>query len=141
MAARRGGFGREGGAAGAGDGGAVQFGDDRFEFVVSLADGRGTERIGLNDVGTGRKIVGVNFFDDVGTREAEEIVVALEVVREVREAGATEIGFLQGVGLDHRTHRAIEDGDALGKDRAKRGGAGSGGRGWVLDGRGHEAKP
>ncbi len=91
MAAGRGGFGREGGAAGAGDGGEVQVGDDGLESVVSLADGRGTEGIGFNDVGTGRKIVGVNFFDDVRTREAEEIVVALEVVGEVSEAGAAEI--------------------------------------------------
>src|SRR5262249_50165323 len=46
--------------------------------------------------------------DDVGLRQHQQIVVALEVVRMPRKAAAAEIGFLEAIILDHHAPGAIE---------------------------------
>ena len=50
---------------------------------------------------------------DVGPREREQVVVALEVAPVVAEALAAERRFVELVPLDHRAHRAVEQHDAL----------------------------
>ncbi len=51
--------------------------------------------------------------DDVGPRQHQQVVVALQVARVILEALAAEVGLGQLVPLDHRAHRAVEDEDAL----------------------------
>ena len=51
--------------------------------------------------------------DDIGLRQHQQIVVAFQVVRVRRELGPAIVGFTELVALDHRTHRAVEDQDAL----------------------------
>ena len=55
----------------------------------------------------------MEFLDQVGTRQAENIVVALEVVRVAAETLAAEIGLRELAGLRHRPLGALEDDDAL----------------------------
>ena len=50
--------------------------------------------------------------DDVGPRQDQDIVVAAQIARMIREPLAAEVGFGQLVALDHRAHRAVEDEDA-----------------------------
>ena len=81
--------------------------------VVGLRDARGIERVGFDDVGAGREILRVDFADDLRLRERQEIVVALEVAREILEALAAIAGFVQFVALDHGAHGAVQNDDAL----------------------------
>ncbi len=120
-AARRRRFRRPGGPAGHGDRGAIEFGDDWLEAIVGLGDRRGIEGVGLDQVRPGVEIGAVDLFDEVGAREAEQIVVALQVVGMGAQAFAAKVRLLQAEGLDHRAHRAIQDGDALGEERAEGG--------------------
>jgi len=53
--------------------------------------------------------------DDLGLRQNEGIIVALEVLLPVLEALAPVTGLVELVALDHRTHRPIDDEDALGR--------------------------
>ena len=59
--------------------------------------------------------------DDVGPGDGEEIVVPLEIVTVILEALAAEVGLGERVALDHRSHRAVEQGDAAGKELAQMG--------------------
>ncbi len=59
--------------------------------------------------------------DDAGTRERQEIVVAAEILGVGAQPLAPEVRLIQGVGLDHRPHGAIEDEDALRERGAKLG--------------------
>ena len=61
----------------------------------------------------GLEVLLVDLGDDVGPRQHEDVVVAPQIVRMVREPLAAEIGFGQLMPLDHRPHRAVEDEDAL----------------------------
>ena len=121
-----GGRGGGGGAAGAGDGGVVELGDDLLEMVIGHADGGGGETVGLDDVGSGGEVGGVDLFDHGRLGEAEEVVVALQIVGKVLETLAAEVGLGQAVGLHHRAHGPVEHGDAPREELAQ------GGEGWVL---------
>jgi len=57
-------------------------------------------------------------------RELQQVVVALQVLRVIAEALTAEIRLAELVALDHRAHRAVEDGDALRQDGGQRLGAG-----------------
>ena len=77
------------------------------------------------------EVVGVDALDHVGTREAEQIVVALEVVRMAGKARPAEVGLGKIAGLDHRPHRAVEHDDARGEhppESIRAGGGVGGGR-------------
>ena len=53
-------------------------------------------------------------FDDVGFRDLEQFIVALQVLAlPMLEAFPAEIGLPQFKALDHRPHRAIDDSDPL----------------------------
>jgi hypothetical protein len=119
VAAGSGGLGLAGGAAGAGDGGGVELGDDGLQMVVGLGDGRGAEGVGLDDIGAGGEVVGVDLGDEVGAGEREQVVVALEVVRVGAEAVAAEVRLGERVRLDHRAHGAVEHDDAPAAERGE----------------------
>ena len=61
----------------------VQLVDERLEAVVGLRDGGAAERVGLDDVAAGLEVLPVDAGDDVGPRQHEQVVVALEVARMV----------------------------------------------------------
>jgi hypothetical protein len=54
----------------------------------------------------------VDLADDVGPRQDQQVVVALQILRMILEPLAAEVRFRQLVALDHRPHRAVEDEDA-----------------------------
>ena len=60
------------------------------------------------------EVLAVNAADDVGLRERQEFVVALNVDGPVLEPLAPVSGLVGTVALDGRTHGAIDDQDALG---------------------------
>ena len=50
--------------------------------------------------------------DDVGPRQDEQVVVALQVVRMVAEALTAVVRLGERVALDHGAHRAVQHEDA-----------------------------
>ena len=54
----------------------------------------------------------MNVLDDVGPREAQQIVAAFELLRVVGELRAAKVALFELVRLDHRPHRAVEHEDA-----------------------------
>ena len=54
----------------------------------------------------------MNASNDVGLQH-KKVVIALEIARPILEALATIIGLLKLVALDHGSHRAIENKNAL----------------------------
>ena len=57
--------------------------------------------------------------DHFGTREHQQVVVALQVLGPVAEAIAAVIGLAELVGLDDRAHGAVEHQDALAQQAAE----------------------
>ena len=83
------------------------------EVVIGLRHAGGVEGAGLDDVGAGFEIGPVNAAHHVGAGEDQQVVVALEVFRMIGKARAAVVGLAKPVLLDHRTHGAIENQDAL----------------------------
>jgi hypothetical protein len=44
-----------------------------------LRDGRGAKGVGLDNVGTGCEVLGMNFLNEAGLGEAQELVVTLDL--------------------------------------------------------------
>jgi hypothetical protein len=105
-------------------GGGVHLAHQVRDAVVGLRDGVGVERVRLDDVRAGRQVVVVDGPDDLGARQAQEIVVTANVVRNliaIGEALSPKARLVELVALDHGAHRAVQDQDALGQRRTKRG--------------------
>ena len=51
--------------------------------------------------------------DDIGAGNAEQLIVALDVGMVLREALSAVVRLLQVFGLDHGSHGAVDDQDAL----------------------------
>ena len=51
------------------------------------------EGVGLDDVGAGLEILAVDAADDVGAGQHQQVVVAAQILRVIREALAAEIGL------------------------------------------------
>jgi hypothetical protein len=94
----------------------VQLVHERLERIVGLRDRRPTERVRLDDVGTGLEVLLVYREDDVRARQHQHVVVAAQLFRVRCEALAAEIFFGQLMALNHRAHRPIEHEDALGQN-------------------------
>ncbi len=99
-------------------GGDVHLVRERLEAVVREGDRLRVERVRLDDVRAGRKVGPVDPLDDRGLREDEEVVRALEVPRVGPEAVPAVRGLVQPLALDHRPHRAVDDGDPPREERA-----------------------
>ena len=69
----------------------VEVADRRLGGVVGLRDGRRAERVGLDDVGAGLEEGVVDAAHDVRARQRQDVVVALQGDRVVREALAAEV--------------------------------------------------
>ena len=83
------------------------------QVVVGLGNGRGAEGVGLDEVGTGLQVLLVDFLDDVGSGEREQLVVALDIAREVFEALAPVLRLVQLEALNHGAHGPIQNDQAL----------------------------
>ena len=55
----------------------------------------------------------MNVLNHIGPREAEQLVVALDVFVKVLETLTAVLRFIEFEALDHGAHGAVEDGDAL----------------------------
>ncbi|MBV6410709.1 MAG: hypothetical protein GAKPKEKM_01531 [Rhodocyclaceae bacterium] len=99
--------------------GDVQLIGERLQPVVGLRDRGGVESVGLDDVGAGGEVVGVDGADRLRLRQEQQIVVALQLLRVILEAGAAIVGILQSVALNHGAHGAVEDEDAPGEEGAE----------------------
>ncbi len=89
----------------------VQLARQRFHAVIGLGDGSAGEGVGLDDIGAGLEIGEMDFADSVGLGQDQQIVVAAQVARPVREPVAAKIGFGKLALLDHRAHGAVEHED------------------------------
>ena len=87
--------------------------------VVGLRDGGRTESVGLDDVGAGSQIAGMDLGNHLRTGDREQLVVAFDVVGEVGQPLAAIVGFGELVALDHGAHGTVEDQDAPGEQLAK----------------------
>ena len=95
--------------------------------VVGQGDRGGVEGVGLDDVGAGVEVLAVDRGDDLGLRDREQVVVALEVAGPVGEALAAVAGLRGPVALDRRAHRSVDDQDPLAQGGAELlGGIGTG---------------
>ena len=94
--------------------GDVQLVRDVPEVVILLGDGGGAKRVGLDDVGPRGKVFPMDLSDDVGARDGQQVVVALQSVFDIGKPLAAKVLFSQVVALNHCTHRAIEDENTLG---------------------------
>ncbi len=82
-------------------------------MVVVLGDRRRRKGIGLGNIGAGGEILVVQVGDDVRARDAQDIVIALELTAMVREARTPEIGLVEPAPLDHNAPGAIQDQNAF----------------------------
>ena len=69
--------------------------------------------VGLDNVGARLEVLPVNRLNRVGLRQHQNIVVALERQFVIGKAFAAKIVLAKFVGLNQRTHRAIENENAL----------------------------
>ena len=91
----------------------VEFVDPILHLVIGLSNPRAAERVRTDDVRARRQKRAVNLEDDLWARDRKQVVVALQWARQ--EFWDAEIFFLEFVLLDHGSHRAIQDQDALEK--------------------------
>ncbi|MCY1408467.1 hypothetical protein D9M71_237870 [compost metagenome] len=91
----------------------VQFVHQGFHAVVGLGHLGGVEGVGLEDVCTGVQVGLLDGTNHVGAGQYQQVVVALDVARPVGEALATIVVLLEAIALDHGTHAAIENQNAL----------------------------
>ena len=81
--------------------------------VVGQRDGVGVERVGRYDVGPRLEVARMDFADDVGACQAEQVVAAPQLSLKVGEAFAAVVLLGESVALDHRAEAAVEQQDAL----------------------------
>ena len=89
----------------------VDVGDQMLGAIIGLTDPVGAERIGRDDVRPGVQIGFADRGHDIGTRQREDVVVALLVVRQAKIARI--IGFDQLAELDLGAPAAIGQQDAF----------------------------
>ncbi len=107
-------------------GGEVELRHQEFHVVIRHRNRGGVEAVGFQNIRARRQILGVDFLDDVRLCQAQQVVVAFQVVREVGKARAAIVGFVELVRLDHRPHRAVKHEDTLGKQGIQQGKTGHG---------------
>ncbi len=72
----------------------------------------GVKGVGLDDIGTRFQVGCMDRPDYLRLGERQKIVIALEVMREIRKTSATVVCLLQLVALDHRAHGTVQQHDA-----------------------------
>jgi hypothetical protein len=84
------------------------------EKEIVQAEGGGAEGIGLDDVGTGFEILGVDFLNYFRLGQLKKFEAAFEIFAfAIAKTRSAIILLLQFMALDHRAHGAVEQDDAL----------------------------
>ncbi len=91
-----------------------------LQAVVGLRDGGSREGVGLDEVGAGGEVLGVDVGDDVGPGQYQQVAVALEFDRVVGKARPPVVGGVELAPLDHGAHRAVQHEDAAGDEISER---------------------
>ena len=92
----------------------VQFVGDVLQVIVRLCCARRVKGVGLDDVRAGFEIGAMDLPDHIGLSQAEQIIIASEVVRKVGEAFTPEFIVGKASRLDHGPHGAVKQQDAFG---------------------------
>src|ERR1019366_3170275 len=87
-----------------------------LQSVLGLRKGGGVERVRLDDVGAGLKILAVNILDDLGVGNIQEVVVQPQTPRVAGEFLAPVVGLGEIVSLDDGADGAVENHDAAVQD-------------------------
>ena len=80
--------------------------------IVCQAYPIGIKSVCLYDVSACAEVFPMDVGHDLGTRQAQQIVIALHYPRNVGKARAPEIGLGQAVALYHGAHRPVQHKDA-----------------------------
>ena len=80
--------------------------------IVGERDALCVEGAGLYEVGPRLEVFAVDALDDVGSRQAQQVVATLQFPLHILEAVAPKILFPQVMLLYHRPHRPVEDEDS-----------------------------
>src|SRR5215210_3572591 len=99
----------------------VQFVGQVLQPVIRLGDGGRGEGVRLDDVRASVHGGFVDITDHGGSGDREQVVVAPELCRVIRQALPTVVLLGEAVGLDHGPHRAVEQDDALLQQRPETG--------------------
>ena len=83
-----------------------------FRVVIRLADARGVEGVGLDDVRPRLQVAPVDVRHHVGAGEAQEVVVSLQGDGRLGKERAAEVGFREAAALYHGAHGAVQDEEA-----------------------------
>src|SRR5438874_1820477 len=79
-------------------------------------DRRGAECVGLNDIGAGFEVLRVDFLNDLRLRQKKKLEAAFEILAlPIAKPLSAIVVLRKFVALDHRTHGAVENDDALGQ--------------------------
>ena len=84
----------------------------RLHVVVGQRNRLRVECVRLDDIRARFQVLPMDIDNDVGLRQVQEIVVALDVPFPILEPHAAERRLVQLALLDHRPHRPVQDDDA-----------------------------
>ena len=73
----------------------------------------GIERISLDDIGTGSKILAVDILYHIRASKAKHIIIAFKLSLPVLKTFAAKIGFRKVISLYHSTHSTIQHQDTF----------------------------
>ena len=79
-----------------------------LQTIVAHGDALGIERICLNDVGTGLKVLAMDVTHNEWTCQRQDVVAAFQFLGMACKLGSTEVFFTQLVLLNHRTHGTVQ---------------------------------
>ncbi len=78
-----------------------------LKLVIGLSNASTAKGIGFHDIGSGSQVFFVDGLNEIGTSQAQEIVISLQIVFMVFKLFASEIFFLQGMTLNHGSHGSV----------------------------------
>ena len=104
----------------------VHLGGQMGHVVVGLGHRGGAKGVGLDQVGATGQIAFVDVGNQIGPGQAEQLVVAFDVLVEVLEALAPVLRLAELEALDHGAHGAVKNGNALAQKAGQGLGAGVG---------------
>ena len=84
-----------------------------FHAIIGHGNSIGVEGIGLQDIRSGGQVLLMDPANDLRLRQAEQVIVALEVPVPIAESLPPIGCLIQLMALDHRPHGPVQDEDTL----------------------------
>jgi len=84
-----------------------------LQAVIERRNRIRVERVGLDDIGAGFEILPLNGLHDVRLRDIQHVVILAQVLRVLRELGASKSLLVKLLRLDHCAHGAVQNDDPL----------------------------